>query len=263
MYRGAEIVQSVAYSNPRRLSLRILLHVRRRSASIETTTMTSSSSSSRLQLVVGILISKLPRRQITVDPNKASSPLTRGRQRFPGRGWRNTASRWLLRQRLRRRASSTIYPPIATLCEASVIDALPASTTLPPSHPLSISSSSFAFSSSSSSAPLLLLLYLCQRFTSVHPSPPSLSPFLFRLSNPKGCTKRRPLLFTYYVFSATNRNWKVPRAWISLIRNQYISSIRNFVSQVFQDPSFPRRVDARRSSESSSGNLARGEERRS
>lgn len=114
-----------------------------------------------------------------------------------------------------------------------------------------------------SSAPLLLLLYLCQRFTSVHPSPPSLSPFLFRLSNPKGCTKRRPLLFTYYVFSATNRNWKVPRAWISLIRNQYISSIRNFVSQVFQDPSFPRRVDARRSSESSSGNLARGEERRS
>ena len=110
------------------LFLRILLHTGR-SASIETTT-SSSSSPSRLQLVVGILISKLPRRQITVDPNKASSPLTRGRQRFPGRGWRNTASRWLLRQRLRRRASSTIYPPIATLCEASVIDALPASTTL-------------------------------------------------------------------------------------------------------------------------------------
>lgn len=50
--------------------------------------------------MLGILISKLPRRQITVDPNKAPFPLTRGRQRFPGRGRRYTASRWLLRQRL-------------------------------------------------------------------------------------------------------------------------------------------------------------------
>ncbi|KYN17122.1 hypothetical protein ALC57_10607, partial [Trachymyrmex cornetzi] len=36
--------------------------------------------------VARILINKLPRRRITVDSNKASSPLTRGRQRHPGRG---------------------------------------------------------------------------------------------------------------------------------------------------------------------------------
>lgn len=45
--------------------------------------------------VARILINKLPRRRITVDPNKAPSPLTRGRQRHPGRGCGSSASRWL------------------------------------------------------------------------------------------------------------------------------------------------------------------------
>lgn len=192
------------------LFLRILLHTRR-SASIETTM--SSSSPSRLQLVVGILISKLPRRQITVDPNKASSPLTRGRQRFPGRGWRNTASRWLLRQRLRRRASSTIYPPIATLCEASVIDALPASTTL------SLLSFHFFFFRVFLLLPFLLpppFPYLSGNIS----AGPSLSLFLFfdfRIQDPC-CMKRS--LFSQSSRVTSRRNWKVLRAWISLIRNR-------------------------------------------
>lgn len=71
----------------------------------------SGKTLASISVVVKILISKLPRRQITVDSNKAASPLTRGRQRFPGRGLRNIASRWLLRQRA---AASCLFDDLSS-----------------------------------------------------------------------------------------------------------------------------------------------------
>ena len=95
LYRAVEIVQSAAHSNPRRSETDIpggclapftprRLRIRLREDVVVRRRRRRRSGGS--SLLVGILISKLPRRQITVDPNKASSPLTRGRQRFPGRG---------------------------------------------------------------------------------------------------------------------------------------------------------------------------------
>lgn len=96
LYRAVEIVQSAAHSNPRRSETDIpggclapftprWLRIRLRE-DVVVSRRRAAVWRQQPAAVVGILISKLPRRQITVDPNKASSPLTRSRQRFPGRG---------------------------------------------------------------------------------------------------------------------------------------------------------------------------------